>query len=242
LAKIKTIKKTRGGLPAPTKLAVKGGQIQRSAGLVDEVYARIRADIMSLKIPPDTRITVDNLVRELGVSQTPIREALSMLEATGLVTKQYFIGYCTAPKLNRKQFEELYEIRLLIEPFAAARATERMSDEELNQLDAFASGMRPKGASETRASYDLFADLDSELHERIAQGSGNALIAESLARLHTHLHIFRLRFHNKIAAQAHGEHAQLIGAMQARDAAGAQAAMRAHIKNSYDRFRQFTDD
>src|ERR1700733_7267021 len=81
-----------------------------------------------------------------AASQTPIREALSMLEATGLVTKQYFIGYCTAPKLNRKQFEELYEIRLLIEPYAAARATERMSDEQLEQLGSFASRMKPQGA------------------------------------------------------------------------------------------------
>jgi DNA-binding GntR family transcriptional regulator len=236
------MQKASGRLSEAASPPITRGQIQRSAGLVDEVYARIRADIMSLKIPPDTRITVDNLVRELGVSQTPIREALSMLEATGLVTKRYFIGYCTAPKLNRKQFEELHEIRLLIEPYAAARATERMSDEEMNQLDAFASGMRPKGAAETRASYDLFADLDSELHERIALGSGNALIAESLARLHTHLHIFRLRFHNRIAAQSHDEHAQLIAAMQARDVKGAEAAMRSHLKNSFDRFRPFTND
>ncbi len=60
---------------------------------------------MSLKIPPDTRIPIGRLVKELGVSQTPIREALSMLEALGLVTKKQFAGYCTAPKLTRKQFD-----------------------------------------------------------------------------------------------------------------------------------------
>src|SRR3954463_177150 len=77
--------------PAPIK------PIQRPAGLVDEVYNRVRDDIMALKIPPDTRITIESLARNLGVSQTPIREALSMLEAKGLVTKQHLIGYCTAP-------------------------------------------------------------------------------------------------------------------------------------------------
>ena len=56
------------------------GQIKRASGLVDDVYSRIREDIMSLKIPPNTRISVDSMVRELGVSQTPIREALSMLD------------------------------------------------------------------------------------------------------------------------------------------------------------------
>src|SRR6187551_3575687 len=81
------------------------GQLKRPSGLVEDAYSRIREDIMSLKIPPNTRISVDSLVRELGVSQTPIREALSMLEAHGLVTKQRFVGYCTASTLNRKPFE-----------------------------------------------------------------------------------------------------------------------------------------
>ncbi len=88
---------------------------------------------MSLKIPPNTRISVDSMAREFGISQTPIREALSMLEANGLVTKQRFIGYCTAPTLNRKQFEELFEIRLLMEPYAARCAAERMSDKAVDR-------------------------------------------------------------------------------------------------------------
>ena len=65
--------------------AAKSGErrLKRSQGFVEEVFGVIRADIMSLRIPPDTRISIDSLARELGVSQTPIREALSMLEATG---------------------------------------------------------------------------------------------------------------------------------------------------------------
>src|SRR6476660_5258141 len=109
-------------------------RLKRSQGFVEEVFALIRADIMSLRIPPDTRISIDSLARELGVSQTPIREALSMLEAIGLVTKRRFIGYCSAPKLNRKQFEELFEVRSLIEPYAARCAAQRMSDADLKAL------------------------------------------------------------------------------------------------------------
>src|SRR4051794_36449740 len=67
--------------------ATENRQFKRAAGFVEDAYARIRGDIMSLKIPPNTRISVDSLVREFGISQTPIREALSMLEAHGLVTK-----------------------------------------------------------------------------------------------------------------------------------------------------------
>jgi DNA-binding GntR family transcriptional regulator len=213
--------------------------IQRPTGLVEEVYTRVRAEIMSLAIAPDTRVTIESLARRLGVSQTPVREALSMLEAKGLVTKQQFIGYCTAPILNRAQFEEIHEIRLLIEPYAAAQAAEKMSGEQIEGLQRLLARMAPGGDAQTRSSYDRFAEQDSEFHERIALATGNMRIADSLARMHIHLHIFRLCFRSKIASDAHDEHAGLMAAIAARDSAGAQSAMRAHILNSYQRFVQF---
>ena len=76
------------------------------------------------KLPPDTRVSVDSLARELGVSQTPIREALSMLEANGLVSKRHFAGYATSPRMDRAQLDELFEFRLLIEPHAARKAAQ----------------------------------------------------------------------------------------------------------------------
>jgi DNA-binding GntR family transcriptional regulator len=213
-------------------------QLSRGPGFVEEVFNIIRADIMALRIAPDTRISIDSLARELGVSQTPIREALSMLEAIGLVTKRRFAGYCTAPQLNRQQLDELYELRLLIEPYAARCAAERMSDADLEQLAELAQSMEP---GESRTSYDRFADQDSELHDMIARGSGNSLIQESLARLHTHLHIFRLRFHSEVTREAYVEHAKLIEALKQRRPAAAEAAMRTHIEKSYKRMAPFTD-
>src|SRR3954466_11560421 len=120
----------------PVSLEVQDGrgQIKRSSGLTEEVYKRIRADIMSLRIPPNTRIFVDYLARELGVSQTPVREALSMLEAVGLVTKRHFIGYCTAPKFDREQYRRLFQIRLLLEPHAARMAAEKIDRPTLERL------------------------------------------------------------------------------------------------------------
>ncbi len=212
------------------------GRLIRSPGYVEEVFEIIRADLMSLRIPPDTRISIDRLARELGVSQTPIREALSMLEAMGLVTKKRFVGYCSAPQLNRKQLDELYEVRLLMEPYVAKCAVERMSDAELKTLCDLARSMEP---GETRSSYDRFADQDAELHDLIAVGSGNGLIRESLARLHTHLHIFRFRFHSEVTTEAYTEHALLIDALTSRAPDKAEAAMRAHIEKSYQRLLPF---
>jgi len=228
--------------PPRTPPASGRGPIQRPSGLVEDVYTRIREDIMSLKIPPDTRISVDRLARELQVSQTPIREALSMLEAIGLVSKQRFVGYCTAPTLNRKQFEQLYEIRLLLEPFAARCAAERMSDKELLDLSAIALRMSPDHAADSQSSYTHFAVEDGEFHALIARGSGNPLIAEALERLHTHLHIFRLRFHSVVTNEAFAEHRLITRALQQHDAAAAEAAMRSHIQKSYERLVKFTRD
>jgi Bacterial regulatory proteins, gntR family len=68
-----------GLLSMATKESVEGvapghRRVNRSSGFVEEVFEIIRSDLMSLRIPPDTRISIDNLARELGVSQTPIRE------------------------------------------------------------------------------------------------------------------------------------------------------------------------
>src|SRR5690606_5933905 len=98
--------------------------LRRLQGIVDEVFELIRADSMALRIPPASRISIDQLARQLGVSQTPIREALSRLEATGLVTKRHFVGYCCAQQLDRRQLDELYELRLLLEPYAARCAAQ----------------------------------------------------------------------------------------------------------------------
>lgn len=213
--------------------------IRRSQGIVDEVVELIRADIMSLRIPPESRISIDELARKLGVSQTPIREALSRLEATGLVTKRHLFGYCCAPQINRRQLDELYEMRLLLEPFAARCAATRMSEAELAAVTALATAMEP---GESRRSYDRFAEQDSDLHDLIAVGSGNALVREALARLHTHLHIFRLRFHSEVTREASAEHARLIEALAKRDPVAAETAMRTHIEKSYQRLQDYAID
>jgi DNA-binding GntR family transcriptional regulator len=203
--------------------------IARPSGLVEEVYRRIRADIMSLKLPPDTGVSVDNLARELGVSQTPIREALSMLEANGLVSKRQFSGYTTSPRMDRALLDELFEFRLLVEPHAARKAARMMNDAERSAL---ASG-------KSAVSHDTFADIDTEFHQLIARGARNHLIADSLARLHIHVHIFRACFKSKIAEEAVREHAAIIAAIKKRDGAKAEAAMRSHIERSYKRLRDF---
>jgi len=212
------------------------GTILRPSSLASDVYEVILGQLMSLKIAPGARITVDALVRELNVSHTPIREALGRLEADGLVVKTHLIGYSAAPQLTRRQFDELYELRLLLEPHAARRAATEMEQTALATLSEVAETMsRRSGASDERARYSQFARQDADFHDRIIIGSGNELIRDSLARLHIHFHIFRLLFHARVTEEALEEHARIMQALLNGDGEGAAQAMHRHIARSRDR-------
>src|SRR5215218_6980639 len=107
----------------------------RSRGrLADEVYDTLLGQLMSLRIEPGARVTIDVLARELGVSQTPIRDALNRMEADGLVVRVPHAGYRIPPQITRQRFEDMLEIRLLLEPAAARRSAERASTEQVEGL------------------------------------------------------------------------------------------------------------
>ncbi len=212
-------------------------QIKRPPRLGDEVYDTIYAQLMSQTILPGSRISIDNLARELGVSQTPIREALSRLEAQGLVVKTHLIGFSAASQMDKARFDQLYELRLLLEPFAASRAATLMNAEQFKTLKELAAQMSTSG--DGKISYSDFARLDEQFHDLIAVASGNELVQETLAGLHIHLHLFRLFHHQQAASTANTEHADLIDALEMRDPQRAEAAMRSHIQHSHDRFRTY---
>jgi DNA-binding GntR family transcriptional regulator len=210
--------------------------LRRPVGLGNEVYEALYGQLMSLKIPPGGRLSVDSLVRSLGVSQTPIREALSRLEAQGLVVKTHLIGYRAAEQMDRSQLEQLYEIRFLLEPFAAGRLAALRDDAIIEELKALDADMRVHGASHSRLAYQEFAKRDAAFHNFIARSCGNQLVFDSLRRLHTHVHLFRLHYHARATTDANREHEELISAIDAGDVKAAEEAMRRHIECSRARF------
>jgi len=203
--------------------------------LGEEVYGVLFAQIMSLQIAPGARITIDALARELGVSPTPVREALGRLEGEGLIHKTHLVGYRAAPQLSRRQFDDLYDLRLLLEPYAAAKAAENISDESLAELVAIGHEMTA-GEHDGPLAYGRFAQLDQRFHDEIARAGGNELVEEALDRLHTHVHLFRLMYHANVTQGALKEHAALIAALQDRDGPRAARLMRTHIERSRARF------
>lgn len=208
--------------------------IQRHRGLADDVYGAIFNKLMSLEISPGARITVDVLVRELEVSHTPIREALGRLEGEGLVVKTHLVGYSASQQITRRRFDEIYELRLLLEPDGARRAAQRISDEQMRKLDDAAEQMR-KLDSRERSSYAKFARLDGDFHDAVMEIAGNELIRQTLTHLHIHFHIFRLMFHARVTEEALAEHESILAALLSRDETGAERAMRDHIERSHTR-------
>jgi DNA-binding GntR family transcriptional regulator len=209
--------------------------IQRHKGLAGDVYEAIFNKLMALEIAPGIRITVDGLVRELEVSHTPIREALGRLEGEGLVVKTHLVCYSAAPQISRRRFDELYELRLLLEPEGARRAALRANDATLSKLRETAERMWKLGSSKERLSYSGFARLDADYHDQIMMMAGNELIRDTLAHLHTHFHIFRLMYHARVTEEALSEHDSLLAALSAGDDIGAERAMREHIERSRQR-------
>jgi DNA-binding GntR family transcriptional regulator len=106
----------------------------RRLTLTEDVYASVQALIMEHAVAPGARINIDALASQLEVSPTPVREALARLEADGLVRKRPLVGYTAAPLLTREGFEELVEMRLILEPPAARRAASVVTASDVDRL------------------------------------------------------------------------------------------------------------
>lgn len=202
--------------------------------LVEWAHEHLLAMLISVQFEPGERIAIDTVARHLGISQTPIREALSQLEAEKLVYKMPNVGYRASPRMSREEVQDLYALRLLIEPYAAARAAERIDAETLATLQEIEQDMSGVTASDDRA-VARFAEADARLHRLIATGSGNRLIAETIERLHAHLQIFRSLYRTNAPEEAAAEHQRIIAALLAHDPAAAEASVRDHLERSKDR-------
>lgn len=202
--------------------------------LVEWAYEHLLSMLMTVQIAPGDRIAIDTVARQLGISQTPIREALSQLEAEKLVSKMPNVGYRASPQMTREEVHDLYTLRLLIEPYAAARAAEKMDDVALAALQEIDRDMRGVTNGDDLA-YARFAEADAKLHRLITTGSGNRLIAETIERLHAHLQIFRSLYSTNAPEEAAAEHQRIIDALMAHDSPGAEAAVRDHLERSQKR-------
>jgi DNA-binding GntR family transcriptional regulator len=209
--------------------------------LTDDVYETVKALVMDHALAPGTHLNIDALARDLEVSQTPVREALARLEADGLTVKQPLRGYTVAPLLDKDQFEHLFGLRFLLEPWAAGEAASRATPQDHAALEATFALVTDVPAEGSYDTYRALTAHDERFHALIHELSGNTLLAPTFQRLHPHLHIFRLYYGSDIGAQAVDEHRHILEAIHKGSADDAEAAMRTHLEGSRDRLRPVFD-
>jgi DNA-binding GntR family transcriptional regulator len=210
-------------------------------GLVEGAYEVLRELILDQRLEPGAHVNIDALAPELGVSQTPIREALARLEAEGLVVKQQPRNrFLVAPALDGRSFEQLYEVRLLLEPQAAALAAAGIAAPDLELLQRSCRSMRSAGRGGSYREYRDFSNQDARFHEVVAGAGGNPMLRDAIVRLHSHQQLARLyRGHGVDAEGGIPEHEAVLAAIEAGDGGAASAAMRRHLEGSRRRLRAF---
>jgi DNA-binding GntR family transcriptional regulator len=200
-----------------------------------EVYAYLRAQILDLRLPPDSKVNIDALARELGVSQTPIREALHQLEGDNLIVKTPGKGYRTTPLLGFDQLRELFELRLLIEPWAARNSAVNRLSNPSRALDAGLQDFIVGSATDTSTRH-LLVSHDMQFHDQILRASHNQFAHQAIQATHCHLHLFRLFPADWTGEQTIEEHGAIVEAIRRCDPDAAENAMHNHLMGAYHRF------
>ncbi|MER5929322.1 GntR family transcriptional regulator [Streptomyces sp. NPDC002054] len=197
------------------------------------VCTAIRDDIVTGVFEPGSRLTEELLARRYGVSRVPVREALRTLESEGFVTTRRHAGACVAEP-TEQEAADLLELRMLLEPLAAARAARRRTDAHLKVL----RGLVRLGRERARQGQgeDLRA-LGGWFHETLAQASGSPGLIALLTQLR---HKVAWMYAVQVPAQpveSWAEHGAIVDAVARGDAERARALTAAHAERAAEAHR-----
>lgn len=193
--------------------------------LSDQVFDLVRERILSGQIPPLAPIRQEALAQELGISKIPLREALARLEQDGLLVSQANRGFF-APPLTREQAQEIFALRLRIEPDAAATAATVAGDAD---RDAVIACLRELEQTDARTPQAVH--LNRAFHVQMVAAGGRPLTTQLVERLHVLAERY-VRVHlepKDRPARAEAEHRTLLDAWLARDAAAVCRLLHEHI-------------
>ena len=209
-------------------------------GLRDSVYELVLGMLMSPDIVPGSRLSIDTVARDLNVSPTPVREALVLLERTGLVTREAHKGYRTAPPFSDGQLEALFDARLLLEGGATELATlnaatvvpqlehSMMAHREVTRRVKSAAA---KGEIPIELLREYFV-IDWSFHHQIFEGTHNPFLVDMAETISTRVHRMRQTVRTGVsdAGDALIEHEAVLEALKRGDPGIAGDAMRDHIE------------
>lgn len=211
--------------------------------LADQVVRVLQERILDRVYEPGARLNIDALSRELEVSSSPIREALTRLAADGLVSTSSFAGFSVAPVPPRDWFEQLLAYRVLAEGWAARQVARRRPAAAIGRMRESLEAMEGGRLGRKARDYLTANQADQAFHEAMLDGAGNEILARSVRDLHPHLHHARLfaKVPQDIAP-ALAEHRAILAAIEAGDEDAAAAALERHLRASWQRYAGWTAD
>jgi DNA-binding GntR family transcriptional regulator len=203
---------------------------------VEQAYEAIRLDILSGVIKPGERLREEDLVKRVGVSRTPVREALRRLEADGYTVVEANRG-ATVASHSKRDVDEIYGLRALLEGHAARRAATRITTDQLAQMELI---NRQIEALDDHASLDEThkqlrrIELNQAFHQIVLDACDNARLAaliRQLAQVALSAQTFA-HYEPKDLVRSRDHHEELIRALRSGHPDWSEATMRSHVHNA----------
>ena len=197
--------------------------------LRDVVFNTLRTSILTGELKPGERLMEIHLADKLGVSRTPIREAIRKLELEGLVTMIPRRGAEVA-QITEKNLRDVLEVRRALDALAVELACERITEDELAELKKACENFE---LETKRGNANQVAQADVELHDIILKASGNERLMQMISKLSQQMYRYRLEYIKDADKRQIlvVEHDYILKAIRSRHVAEAKKAIREHIDN-----------
>jgi DNA-binding GntR family transcriptional regulator len=204
-------------------------KITEPVSLKDKAYNATKSAILSLKLKPGDPLVETDLAQQLGISKTPVRDALMELEREGFVTKVPFKGtYVT--EITLKDVCEAFQVRAVLEGLAARLAAPLFSAEELEEAEKILAAAE---AALAEGDIVLCSEHGRQFHNLIINKADNQRLQSITRNLDDHLQRFRL-LSDQISGRLNKslkEHRKVLEALRRRDPIAAEKAMQGHLSS-----------
>lgn len=199
------------------------GPVQTSTK-AESAYVALRDAIRTGLLAPGQRLTLQELAADLGMSLTPVRDALRLLASQGLVEQRSHVGTVVS-HFTRKRADDVYVLRLILEPLAARMAAEAVTDADVTALEGLLARMQTVLDANELSS---FPQLNAAFHRRIYDVAHSDYLLEFIDRLWNGVPYQAISLASR-AWQSHAEHRALLAAIASRDGHEAERLMHDHI-------------
>lgn len=205
-------------------------KIEPSVSIRDKVYKHLKQQILKSQIPTEAILVETRLAEQIGISRTPMREALHFLEKEGLLESIPRVGY-RVRKVDWDEVEEIVEIRRVIETLGARWAIHRIEREKVEALE---HNLSQAEAMIQSGNLDLFPELDAQFHEILAGASGSKRLMDLIHALRSDMLRYRMKSLHRVdtASIALSGHRRIFECLIGKDEAGIEAAIQDHLQQA----------